>query len=136
VSHGLARLRIDIRVVEAGLARAELDDHDLEPTTEHLWVPDGDVPVACLRLLMPPGAPPTIDRACARADVRRLGLTSALVTDVLARFGADWVNALARPPLVPFFLKHGFELHPDAQDARDGDGCLVLIRHPEAPWRG
>jgi predicted GNAT family N-acyltransferase len=134
VAHGLARLRVDVLVAEAGRARPELDDQDLAPGTEHLWVPDGDLPVACLRVTRDAGGTPVIDRACARADVRRLGLVSALVTDVIARRGAGTLRALAAPGTVAFFARHGFEVSGGTAET---SGVLVtpMVRHPEAPWR-
>jgi ElaA protein len=134
VAHGLARLRVDVLVTEAGRARSELDDADLEPSTEHLWVPDGDVPVACLRIVRDAAGTPVIDRACARADVRRLGLVSALVTDVVARRGSGPVRALAPPGTVTFFTRHGFEVCGPPVDA-GGARVTPMLRHPELPWR-
>jgi hypothetical protein len=75
-----------------------------------------------------------IDRACARADLRRLGLTSALVTDVVARHGAGPLRALARTTTLSFFLQHAFEPAGEPLDTPAGPR-LPMYRHPEAPWR-
>jgi ElaA protein len=133
VAHGLARLRVDVLVAEAGIPRAELDDADVAPTTEHLWVPDGETPVACLRVIRGAAGAPVIDRACARPDVRRLGLVSTLVTDVVARHGAGRLRALARTGTVTFFARHGFEV---CGPSLEWCGALVtpMVRHPELPW--
>jgi predicted GNAT family N-acyltransferase len=133
-AHGLARLRVDVLVAEAGCAHAELDDLDLDPATEHLWVPDGDIPVACLRTVRDSDGVPLVDRACARADLRRLGLTSALVVDLVARYGAGPLRASAAPAVVPFFFQHGFEVCGEAFDTPCGPR-VPMVRHPEAPWR-
>ncbi|HEY6798123.1 MAG TPA: GNAT family N-acetyltransferase [Kineosporiaceae bacterium] len=134
VAHGLARLRVDVLVAEAGRPRPELDDADLAAGTEHLWVPDGDVPVACLRVVLDAAGVRVIDRACARTDVRRLGLVSALVTDVIARYGAGPVRALAAPGTVTFFARHGFEVCGGTVEA-SGVRVTPMLRHPELPWR-
>jgi ElaA protein len=134
VAHGLARLRVDVLVAEAGRARPELDDADLEPGTEHLWVPDGRLPVACLRVVRDTAGTPVIDRACARPDVRRLGLVSALVTDVIARRGAGPVRASAAPGTVTFFARHGFEVCGGTVEVT-GVRATPMLRHPDLPWR-
>jgi ElaA protein len=133
-AHGLVRLRVDVLVVEAGCAYPEFDDLDVATGTEHLWVPDGEVPVACLRVVRDPDGVPLVDRACARADLRRLGLTSALVIDLVTRFGAGPLRATAPRPLVPFFLQHGFEVFGLPVEAPGGPR-LPMVRRPEAPWR-
>jgi predicted GNAT family N-acyltransferase len=97
-------------------------------------VPDGEVPVACLRVVRDPDGVPLVDRACARADLRRLGLTSALVMDLVTRFGAGPLRAAATRPLVPFFLQHGFEVCGLPVESPAGPR-VPMLRHPEAPWR-
>jgi ElaA protein len=134
VAHGLVRLRVDVLVVEAGRAHPELDDDDVAPGTEHLWVPDGEVPVACLRVVRDGAGTPVIDRACARPDVRRLGLAGALVTDLVARRGAARIRALAAPGTVTFFARHGFEVCGPPVPAL-GVLTTPMVRHPEVPWR-
>jgi len=134
VAHGIARLRVDVLVVEAGRPQAELDDLDLDAATEHLWVPDGDLPVAYLRLVRGADDVAQVDRVCARHDVRRLGLVGQLVAEVVARRGAAPLRALVPQDAVATFLRQTFEVAgpPTASAA----GALVpLLRHPEAPWR-
>jgi ElaA protein len=133
-AHGVARLRVDVLVVEAGTAHAELDEFDVDPRTEHLWVADGEVPVAYLRVVRDTEDVRLLDRVCARADLRRIGLAGALVTDVVARHGAGPLRALAQAEAVPFFLQHGFEPVGEAADTPAGRR-LALRRHPESPWR-
>ena len=48
--HQLARLRSEVLVVEAVRPYLDLDDADLADGTEHLWVADGEEPVAYLRV--------------------------------------------------------------------------------------
>ena len=134
VAHGLARLRVDVLVSEAGVPRPELDDADVDPATEHLWVPDGETPVACLRTIRDVDGVPVIDRACARPDVRRLGLVSALVTDVVARYGSGGLRVLARTGTVTFFARHGFEVSGVPLEWC-GARVTPMQRHPEVPWR-
>jgi ElaA protein len=133
-AHGLARLRLDVLVTEAGHPHPELDDLDLAPETEHLWVPDGEVPAAYLRVVRRDDGVRIVDRACARADLRRLGLTSALLVDVVARFGAGPLRAFAYSETVPFFARQGFEVHGDLIIVNGGPR-LPMYRHPDAPWR-
>jgi ElaA protein len=133
-AHGLARLRLDVLVVEAARAQPELDNLDVVPTTEHLWVPDGETPVAYVRVVRDDGGTAMIDRACARADVRRLGLVSALIMDVLARRGAGVVRALAPPGTITFYARHGFEVCGSPAEV-DGVRVTPMLRHAEVPWR-
>jgi ElaA protein len=133
-AHRIARLRIQVLVVEPGHLRAELDDLDPEDGTEHLWVPDGQIPVAYLRLVRDPDGVRALDRACSRADVRHLGLVAALVTDVVARHGADPLRARIPASTVPFLLRHGFEVVGSGTNLSDG-AQVPMVRAPEVPWR-
>ena len=133
-AHALARLRVDILVVEAASAHPELDDLDVDPQTEHLWIADGESAVAYVRVVRHQDGVRCLDRACARPDVRGLGLTGALVTDVIARYGADPLRAWVRPEAIAFFGRHGFEVSgPPA--GRPGGSNTSMARRAEAPWR-
>jgi len=133
-AHALARLRVDVLVAEAGSAHPELDAADIAPDTEHLWIADGEVAVACLRVVRDQDGVRCVDRVCARADTRGLGLASALINDLVGRHGGGRLRALSRPESLPFFLQHGFEVcGPPMQ--LPGGPHTPMIRHPEAPWR-
>jgi ElaA protein len=134
VALALARLRVDVLVVEAGSAHAELDELDADPATQHFWIEDGGLAVACVRLVTEPDGTRCIDRACSRRDVRGLGLVGALVTDVVARHGGGPLRALGRPSTLPYFLRQGFEISGPTVVA-GGERCTPLVRRPEAPWR-
>ena len=133
-AHALARLRVDVLVAEAGRAHSELDQLDVDPRTEHLWIADGDLLVACLRLVRRDDGTPCVDRACARPDVRPLGLTGALVIDVVARYGAGPLQALVRTDSLGAFLQVGFEVTGPAR-ALPGGSHTPMARRPDAPWR-
>jgi ElaA protein len=133
-AHALARLRVDVLVAESGSAHPELDAEDVAPGTEHLWIADGDVAVACLRVVQGEDGARCVDRVCARADVRGLGLASALVNDLVGRHGAGRLRALARPESLRFLLQHGFEVCGPPL-ALPGGPHTPMIRQPEAPWR-
>lgn len=133
-AHALVRLRVDVLVVEAGSPHAELDADDLAGGTEHAWIADGDVVVAYLRSVRRDGGTRCVDRLCARPDVRALGLTSALVDDLVCRHGGEAIRAHAGVESVPIFVQHGFEVcGPPA--ALPGGPHTPMIRYSEAPWR-
>jgi ElaA protein len=133
-AHALARLRVDVLVAEVGHAHPELDDQDVAAGTEHLWISDTDLVVAYLRLVRQQDGTPYIDRACARADVRALGLIGALVTEVVARHGADQLRAVVATDSLPYFLQHGFEVSGPPVDLPGGPH-FPMARRAEAPWR-
>jgi ElaA protein len=134
LAHALARLRVDVLVAEADRPGRELDDEDLLADTEHLWIEDGDTAVAYLRIVRAGDGVRVVDRLCARADVRRLGLTGELLGDVVARYGAGPLRAAAQQDAVPLFGRQTFEV--SGRPAAGPHGRTVpMVRHPEAPWR-
>jgi len=133
-THALARLRIDVLVVEAGSPHAELDADDLAAGTEHVWIADRDVAVAYLRAVQLEDGTRCVDRLCARRDVRALGLTGALVDDLVGRHGGDAIRALAAAECVPIFVQHGFEVCGPPTTLPAGPHT-PMTRYSEAPWR-
>lgn len=130
----LIRLRIDVFVVEQACPYPELDGRDVEPLTEHMWVPDETGPVAYLRVLCDQDGSIRIGRVCTRRDVRHLGLASALVRDVLARHGGRPIVLAAQSYLVPFYHRHGFtRVGPDFIE--DGIPHVPMSRTSDMPWR-
>ncbi len=110
--YALLRLRVDVFVVEQECPYPELDGRDLEPTTRHVWIDEGGMPVACLRLLAEPDGSHRISRVATATDQRHQGLAGLLVDHVMATTPGRLVLD-AQTYLEPWYVEHGF--------ARTGD---------------
>ena len=110
--YALLRLRVDVFVVEQECPYPELDGRDLEPTTRHVWIDEGGMPVACLRLLAEPDGSHRISRVATAADQRHQGLAGLLVDHVMATTPGRLVLD-AQTYLEPWYVEPGF--------ARTGD---------------
>jgi ElaA protein len=110
--YALLRLRVDVFVVEQECPYPELDGRDLEPTTRHVWIDEGGMPVAYLRLLAEPDGSHRISRVATAADQRHQGLAGLLVDHVMATTPGRLVLD-AQTYLEPWYVEHGF--------ARTGD---------------
>ena len=110
--YALLRLRVDVFVVEQECPYPELDGRDLEPTTRHIWIDEGGMPVACLRLLAEPDGSHRISRVATAVDQRHQGLAGLLVDHVMATTPGRLVLD-AQTYLEPWYVEHGF--------ARTGD---------------
>ncbi|MFN0283810.1 MAG: GNAT family N-acetyltransferase [Kineosporiaceae bacterium] len=116
---------------------------DLDDGTEHLWIPDDSGPVAYLRLRARPpaergtdGPGAVVERWCVRADVRQLGLGSALVADVVARHGGSTLVADVPAEATDAFTRFGFVAVATVQEATPPAVPLTRLRRaPDAPWR-
>ena len=97
---------------ESRAARLGADGRDLEPTTRHVWIDEGGMPVACLRLLAEPDGSHRISRVATAADQRHQGLAGLLVDHVMATTPGRLVLD-AQTYLEPWYVEHGF--------ARTGD---------------
>ena len=132
--HDLLRLRIDVFVVEQACPYHELDGRDVDPGTEHLWVPDSTGPAAYLRVVHDEDGNVRIGRVCTRQTTRHYGLASVLVKDVLARYPSRQIVLAAQSYLVPFYLRHGF--HRCGEDfLDDGIPHVPMAREPDTPGR-
>src|SRR5262245_9071414 len=85
--YAILRLRGDVFVVEQNCPYPDLDGRDLEPTTRHFWVADGNAVTACLRLLEDPNGEYRIGRVCTAKNARGRGLSRRLMAAVLAEVG-------------------------------------------------
>lgn len=110
--HALLRLRQDVFVVEQDCAYADIDGFD--PVAEHLIGQQGDVAVACLRVL-PPGsrnARPSIGRICTAQSVRRSGIGRVLFQHGVDHCQARWPDQAifisAQQYLQAFYADFGF----------------------------
>lgn len=114
--HAIARLRVDVFVVEQACPYPELDARDAEPGTEHVWhtgdgVPrDGDlVPVAAaLRVLVEPAGARRIGRVVTAPHARGRGLAGVLLQDVVRRHGGADLVLDAQAHLAGWYGRHGF----------------------------
>ena len=113
-AYEIARLRVDVFVVEQACAYPELDGRDLEPTTEHLWVPGpGGEPVgAYLRVLAGPRESDAgvrrVGRVVTATSARGHGLAGQLMDDVLARHGSVPLVLDAQAHLEHWYARWGY----------------------------
>ena len=117
--HDLVKLRVDVFVVEQACPYPELDGHDPEPETEHVWLADDAGPAAYLRVLSEPGGQLRIGRVCTRPDARSGGYAARLLADVLDRRAGRPVVLDAQAHLARWY--EGFGFRPDgAEFVEDG----------------
>jgi ElaA protein len=106
----ILKLRSDVFVVEQDCVYPDIDDRDLEPGAQHLWIEqDGDT-VAYLRVLTetPDGAS-RIGRVVTAAHARGEGHASDLVRRALALTLGPVVLA-AQSYLVDWYTSLGFQV--------------------------
>ncbi|GAB3956514.1 GNAT family N-acetyltransferase [Micromonospora vulcania] len=106
--HDLLKLRIDVFVVEQDCPYPELDGRDVEPGTRHLWLTDGDVPLAYLRILADPDGVARIGRVVVAPAARGGGHAGRLMTAALEVVGNRPCVLDAQSHLVAFYGRHGF----------------------------
>nr|WP_176738709.1 GNAT family N-acetyltransferase [Micromonospora pallida] len=106
--HDLLKLRIEVFVVEQACPYPELDGRDVEPDTRHLWLSDGDTPVAYLRILADPGDVARIGRVVVAPTARGGGHAARLMTEALAMVGHHPCVLEAQSHLVDFYARYGF----------------------------
>jgi ElaA protein len=117
--YSFLKLRTDVFFVEQRIDEEELDNRDLEPTTEHLWIADDRGAAAYLRLIV--DAQPAhldahrlIGRVVVRADRRGEGLAQALMVEAIARYGQEPMLLHAQEYVAPLYAKFGFESFGDS----------------------
>lgn len=106
--HDLLRLRIDVFVVEQACPYPELDGRDVEPDTQHLWLPGDAGPLAYLRILADPGGLARIGRVVVAPAARGGGHAGRLMAAALAEVGDRPCVLEAQSHLVAFYARHGF----------------------------
>jgi ElaA protein len=106
--HDLARLRVDVFVVEQECAYPELDGRDVEPGTRHLWLTQDGVPVAYLRILAEPDGGARIGRVVVAPTARGAGHAGRLMVAALAEIRDRPCVLEAQSHLVDFYTRHGF----------------------------
>ncbi|MEV1330568.1 GNAT family N-acetyltransferase [Micromonospora costi] len=128
--HDLLRLRIDVFVVEQNCPYPELDGRDVEPATRHLWLTDGEAPLAYLRILADPGGVARIGRVVVAPGARGGGYAGRLMTEALAVVGDRPCVLDAQSYLVDFYARHGFTV-TGPEYVEDGIPHIPMRRDPK-----
>src|SRR3954470_15981483 len=92
--YSLLALRSEVFVVEQNCIYRDLDGRDLEPGTQHIWLADGDTPVAYLRVLQEPDGTARIGRVVTAASHRGAGHAARLMDAVVAALPPDTASVL------------------------------------------
>ena len=130
------RLRQQVFVVEQDCPYPDLDGRDLEPTTRHVVLLDGDGDgedesvVGTLRVL-DDGGWARIGRVVVAPSARGRGLAAQLMDEAMATCGDREVRLDAQTGLTAFYEGYGFEM---TGPAFDEDGIMhVPMRRPPRP---
>lgn len=109
-AYAIARLRVDVFVVEQACPYPELDGRDLEPATEHRWLagPGGQPVGAYLRVLLDPSGERRVGRVVTAASARGAGLAGRLMESVLADHGEGVLVLDAQAHLEHWYARYGF----------------------------
>ena len=108
-AYALWRLRQQVFVVEQQSPYPDLDGRDLEPATRHVLAHDGDVLVACLRVL-DDGTHARIGRVAVTPAARGRGLARDLMAAALAEIGDREIRLDAQTGLTQWYTGYGFEI--------------------------
>ena len=87
--YALLQLRSEVFVVEQNCVYRDLDGRDLDPDTLHLWLAEGDTPVAYLRMLHDPDGTARIGRVVTDARHRGAGHAARLMDAAVATLAPD-----------------------------------------------
>ena len=106
--YALLKLRSDVFVVEQADPYPDLDGHDTEPETLHVWFEDAGAPVAYARVLHTADTA-YIGRVCTARSHRGTGLGGRLMRAALDAVGPDAPVALhAQTRATGLYEKFGF----------------------------
>ncbi|SDQ49369.1 GNAT family N-acetyltransferase [Quadrisphaera sp. DSM 44207] len=135
LAYAIARLRVDVFVVEQACPYPELDGRDLEPDAEHCWVPGGGLAVGAYLRVLADGdgdGARRVGRVVTAAPARGQGLAGALMGDVLARHGRAPLVLDAQAHLEHWYARWGFA--PSGPGfLEDGIPHVPMRRFPTPP---
>jgi ElaA protein len=106
-AYALWQLRESVFVVEQECAYAELDGRDLDDGTRHVWVTDGDRPVAYLRVLEDADGM-RIGRVLVASSHRGRGLAEVLMRRALELVGGRPSRLDAQSYLAEWYARFGY----------------------------
>ena len=128
-AYSLWALRESVFVVEQSCPYQELDGRDVEPGTRHLWVEDGQRPVAYLRLLTDEEGF-RIGRVLVAPGARGRGLAGVLVRAALELVGDRPSHLDAQSYLAGWYTRFGYE--PSGPEFVEDGIPHVPMRRPGA----
>ena len=129
-AYALWRLRQQVFVVEQASPYPDLDGRDLEDTTRHLLLLEGERLIGCARLL-DDGDAVRIGRVVVAPEARGRGLARLLVDEAVGLAGGRAARLDAQIGLTRFYASYGFEV---TGPEFDEDGVLhVPMARPAAP---
>jgi ElaA protein len=105
--YAILKLRSEVFVVEQDCVYLDLDDRDLEPEAEHMWMEDEGRVVATLRVLRDPNGDRRIGRVVTAASVRGKG-SGGLMIDAALEAETGEVVLDAQSQLVDWYARWGF----------------------------
>lgn len=111
LAYAVLRLRVDVFVVEQACPYPELDGRDIEPETEHVWLPGpaGEPVGAYLRVLADAATGGRrIGRVVTAPASRGHGLAGRLLDAVLADHGSGPLVLDAQSHLAGWYARWGF----------------------------
>jgi ElaA protein len=107
---GILAVRQDVFVVEQACAYADIDAHDADAQTLHLWLEDGDGRVVSTLRLLNEGEPGhRIGRVATLAASRGRGYSGALLRRAIELAGPP-IALSAQAYLVDWYARFGFEV--------------------------
>jgi ElaA protein len=128
--YALLRLRSEVFVVEQNCVYRDLDGRDLEPDTLHLWLADGETPVAYLRVLRDPDGTARIGRVATDARHRGAGHAARLMDAAVATLAPDTMAVLeAQVYAKRLYERSGFVSHGETY-LEDGIEHVHMRRAP------
>ncbi|OYN92701.1 hypothetical protein CGZ91_04325 [Parenemella sanctibonifatiensis] len=105
--HDLLQLRARVFILEQGIICDEIDGHDLDATTTHLWLSrDGEV-VSTLRMMDGPDGV-RVGRVCTAAAERGRGHATKLMSLALDVIGDRPSELHAQEPVIDFYRPFGY----------------------------
>lgn len=124
--YALLKLRAEVFIAEQQSPWLDVDGRDLDRSTVHLWLPDGDGVVATVRVTDEGAGLARIGRVCAAPSHRGRGLIGALMTAALGELDGRACLLEAQSHLETMYAKYGF--------AREGEE-FIEDGIPHVPMR-
>ncbi|WP_018681987.1 GNAT family N-acetyltransferase [Actinokineospora enzanensis] len=131
--HAILRLRSAVFVVEQECVYQDIDGRDLRADTHHLWWQPADTPLACLRVLGPPGTERRVGRVCTAESARGLGLGAELMRAALALIGPDRSALAAQSRVADWYTRFGYVA--EGPEYLDDGVPHITMRRPAEPRR-